>query len=148
MSSSFRHELIIAVYCSILDTIHVQCGKKISYPILYCWRFHDLSLWLPAHNVHGCHVTPITRGFIGYVPYQKGATQGLSDHREALGLCSWIVLALYFSFSRSFQAVFPYNMSVKYTMRDYFPYVFLVHVTHWLLYQTDEINTIFQPCAG
>ena len=25
---------------------------------------------------------------------------------------------------------------------------FRVDVTHWLLYQTGEINTIFQPCIG
>ena len=49
----------------------------------------------PAPYAHGCHGPLVTRGTLGYVPYQKGVTQGhsysRSPAREALSLCSGIM---------------------------------------------------------
>ena len=102
-----------------------------------------------ANYVYGCHLTPVTRGSLGYVSYQKGIIQGQLVHRYATrrapALCSRVLTVL--SLVVSTQTVFLYCMSMKYTLMGHF-WCFGVHVTHWLLCQTDEINTIFQPFIG
>ena len=98
-----------------------------------------------ANYVYGCHVTPVTRGTLGYASYQKGIIQGHLVHRyaprKATVLCSRIVFWAVLSLDLSTQTVFLYYMSVKYTFKRYF-WCFGVHVTYWLLCQTDEINTV------
>ena len=37
----------------------------------------------PANYVYGCHMTPVMRGALGYVSYQKGIIQGHPVHRYA-----------------------------------------------------------------
>ena len=107
----------------------------------------------PANYVYGCYMTPVMRGALGYVSYQKGIIQGHLIHRYASrrspALCSRIVFRTVLSLDVSILTVFSYYVSVKYTLRGYFwCFCFGVHVTHWLLCQTDEINTIFQPFIG
>ena len=104
----------------------------------------------PINYVYGCNMTQVTRGALGYVSYQKGTIEWYRTP------CSQVcnkesprpVLQDPVSdgtFTRcKHQTVFLYYMSVKYHLRGYFR-CFGVHVTHWLLCQTDEINTIFQP---
>ena len=46
----------------------------------------------------------------------------------------------------STQTVFLYYMSIKYTL-GFISGVFGVHVTPWLLCQTDETNKIFDPLS-
>ena len=105
----------------------------------------------PAKYVYGCHMTPVMRGALGYVSYQKGIIQGHPVHRYATGkapsLCSRVVFRAVLSLDVSTQTVFLCYMSVKYTLRSYFC-CFCVHVTHWVVLSTDDINTIFQPFIG
>ena len=54
---------------------------------------------------------------------------------------------LYFLLFVSNQTVFLYYMSAKYSLRGIF-WFFGVHVTHWLLYHPDEINTIVHSFIG
>ena len=76
----------------------------------------------------------------------KGIIQGHLVHRytprKATVLCSRIVFWAVLSLDVSTQTVFLYYMSVKYTLKHFF-LCFGVHVTPWLVCQTDEINTIF-----
>ena len=78
----------------------------------------------PANYVYGCHMTPVTRGALGYVSYQKGIIQGHLVHRyaprRATALCSRIVFQTVLSLDVNTQTVFLYYMSVKYTLRVYF----------------------------
>ena len=78
----------------------------------------------PDNYVHGCHVTPVTRGALGYVSNQKGIIQGHPGHRyatrEALGLCSRIVFWAVFTLDVSTHTVLLYYMSVKHTFMSYF----------------------------
>ena len=101
-----------------------------------------------ANHVYGCHVTLVTHGALECVSFQKGMIQGHIVQRyaprKAKVLCSRIVFWAVLSLDVSTQIVFLYQMSVKYTLKRYYN-VFGVHVTHWLLCQTDEISTIFNP---
>ena len=103
---------------------------------------------LPANYVYGCQMTPVTRGALGYISYQKGIIQWQLVHRYASrrvpALCPRIVLRTVLSLDVSTQTVFQYDMSVK-ILWGVISDVFGVHVTFWFLCQTDEINTIFQP---
>ena len=104
-----------------------------------------------ANYVHGCHATQAMRTTLGYISYQQGIIQGHLVHRyaprKATILCSRVVFWAVLSPDVSTQTVFLYYMSVKYTLKRYF-WCFGVHVTHLLLSQTDEINTIFEPFIG
>ena len=59
----------------------------------------------PANYVYGCHLTPVTRGALGHVAYQKGIIQGHFVHRyasrRAHTLCSRIVFRTVLSFDVS-----------------------------------------------
>ena len=105
----------------------------------------------PANNVYGCHMTSITRGALGYVSYQKGIIQRHLVHKYASSkapiVCSTIVFRTVLSLDLSAHTVFLHYMSIQYNLRDYF-WCFCVHVLHWLLCQTNEINTICQPFIG
>ena len=104
----------------------------------------------PAKNVYGCHMTPVTRGALGYVSYQKGIIQGHPVHRYATGtapfLCSRVVFGAVLSLDVSTQTAFLCYMSVKYTLRGYFCF-FCVHVTHWLLCQHMKSIRFFNPSS-
>ena len=69
-------------------------------------------------------MTPVTRGALGYVSYQRGVIQGRLVHRYASRrapvLCSRMVFRTVLSLDVSTQIVFPYYMSVKYIFRGYF----------------------------
>ena len=83
----------------------------------------------PADYVCGCHVTPVMRGALRYVSYQKGIIQEHLVHRyasrRAPALCSRNVFRTVLSLGVSTQTIFLYYMSVKYTLRGYF-WCFLV----------------------
>ena len=104
-----------------------------------------------ANYIYGCQLTPVSRGALGYVSYQRGIIQGHLVHRNASRrapvLWPRIVVRTVLSLDVSTQAVFLYHISVRYTFRVYL-WCIGVHVTHWLLRQTDEINTIFQRFIG
>ena len=57
-----------------------------------------------------------------------------------------IVFQAIISLDVSFKTVFPYYIVHKVYLKGLFRMFFHVHVTHWLLCQTDEISTIFQLC--
>ena len=77
-----------------------------------------------ANYVYGCHVTPVTRGALEYVSYQKGIIQGHLVHRYAPRkttiLCSRIVFQTVLSLDICTQTVVLFYMSVKYTLKPYF----------------------------
>ena len=72
----------------------------------------------PANYAYGCHMTPITRGALRYVSYQKGIFQGHLFHRyasrRATALCYRIEFRTVLSLDVSAQTVFLYYMSMKY----------------------------------
>ena len=68
----------------------------------------------PASNVYGSHITPVTRGDLGYVSYHRYASRKDPD------LCSRIVFRAVLSLYVSTQTIFLYYKSVKYTLRGYF----------------------------
>ena len=90
----------------------------------------------------------VTRGALGYVSYQKGIIQGHLVHRYASGrtptsysrIVFWTVLWLDVSTRLITCIRCPQNIPWG-VISD----VFDVHVAHWLLCQTDEIKTNFQP---
>ena len=67
-----------------------------------------------ANYVYGCHVTPATRGGLGYIAYQKGIIQAHLVHRyvprKATVLCFkivfWAVLSLHISTQTVFRKVY------------------------------------------
>ena len=133
---------------------HISCFFKVRNYMAPNITTEDFRIQVrgpPASYVSGCYITPVTRGDLGYVSYQKGIIQGYRVHRYAsrrdLALCSRIVFRAVLSLYVSTQTIFLYYKSVKYILRGYF-WCLSVHVTHWLLCQTDEINTIFQPFVG
>ena len=105
----------------------------------------------PANYVYGCHMTPVTRGALGYVSYQKGIIQGHLVHRYASRrapvLCSRIVFRTVLSLGVSTQAVFLYYMSVKHTLMGYF-WCFVVSIPHTGCY-VKQIKSIqfFNPSS-
>ena len=100
----------------------------------------------PANYVYGSHMTLVTRGSLGYSSHQKGVIQGHLVHmytsRWAPALCSMVM----------FRIVLLLDDFLYYVRKIYLEGLFLmfcgVHVAHWLLYQTDEINTVFQSFIG
>ena len=145
------YEVTIGLKCCILAIFHVYKVRNYLAPN---FTTEDLRIQVrgpPANYVYGCHMTPVTSGTIGYVSYQKGIIQGHLVHgyasRRAPALCSRIVFRTLLSLDVSTQTVFLYHMSLKY-FEGLFLMFFGVPVTHWLLSQTDEINTIFQPFIG
>ena len=132
MSSSIWHELITILKWRNLGTLHVR--KYLTQKFIV----EDPRIQFrgsPAHYVDGCHVTLVTHGVLGYVPYQKGVTEvhpgNRCPTRKVLGLCSMIVFQVVLSLDISSQTVFSYHMSVKYIGRRVSD-VFRAHVTHWL----------------
>ena len=106
----------------------------------------------PTNYVYGCHMTPFTRGALGYVSYQKGIIQGHLVHRyatrKAPSLCSRVVFRAVLSLDVGTQTVFLCYISVKYTSRDFFSWFFVgVHVTHWLLCQQMKSIRFFNPSS-
>ena len=109
----------------------------------------------PAKYVYGCHMTPVTRGALGYVPYQKGIIQGHLVHRyatrKASSPCSRVVFRAVLSLDVSTQTVFLCYMSVKHTLRGYFGGGGGggggVHLTHWLLCQQIKSIRFFNPSS-
>ena len=105
----------------------------------------------PANYVYGSHMTLVTRGSLGYSSHQKGVIQGHLVYRyasrRAPALCSMIMFRTVLSVDVSTQTVF-----ICYVRKIYLEGLFLmfcdVHVTHWILCQTDEINTVFQSFIG
>ena len=77
----------------------------------------------PANYVYNCHMTPVMRGALRYVSYQKGIIEGHLVHgyvsRKDPTLCSRIVFRTVLSLDVSTQTVFQYYMSVEYTSRGY-----------------------------
>ena len=92
---------------------------------------------------HWLHVGPLDMYLARKVSFKDTLVHKYAP-RKAPALCSKIVFRTVLSLDVSTQTVFLYYMSVKYIWRV-ISYVFGVHVTHWLLCQTDEINIIFQP---
>ena len=113
----------------------------------------DFMIQVRGHLVkyfYGCHMTPVTRGALGYVPYQKGIIQGHLVHmyatRKASSLCSRVVFRAVLSLDVSTQTLFLCYMSVKYTLRGYF--CFLCPCYALVVMSTEEINAIFEPFIG
>ena len=102
-----------------------------------------------ANYVYGCHLTPVTRGSLGYVSYQKGIIQGQLVHRYATrrapALCSRVLTVL--SLDVSTQTVFLYCMSMKYTLMGYL-WCFGVHVTHCCYVKQMKWILFFNPSSG
>ena len=75
----------------------------------------------PANYAYGCHMTPITRGALRYVSYQKAIIQGHLFHsyasRRAPALCYRIEFGTVLSLDVSAQTVFLYHISMKYIWR-------------------------------
>ena len=105
----------------------------------------------PPNYVYGCHMTPVTRGALGYLSCQKGIIQGHLVHRyatrKASSLCSSVVFRAVLSLDVSTQTVSPGYVSVKYTLRGYFWFFFGVDVTYWLLWQQMKSIRIFNPSS-
>ena len=79
----------------------------------------------PAMYVYGCHMTPVTRGALGHVSYQKeNIIQGHLVHRYATrrapSMCPKVVFRAVLSLDVNTLTVFLCYMSVKYTLRGYF----------------------------
>ena len=96
----------------------------------------------PANYVYGSHMTLITRGSLGYASHQKGVIQGHLVHWYA-SWCSMIMFRTALSLDVGTHTVFLYHVRKIY-LEGLFLMFRGVHATHWLLCQTDEINTIFQ----
>ena len=99
-----------------------------------------------ANYVYGCQLTPVTRGALGYVSYQRGIIQGHLVHRYASRrapfLCSRIVFRTVLSLDVRTQVVFLYYMCVKYTFKVYF-WCFLVSMLRTCCYITQMISIQF-----
>ena len=100
----------------------------------------------PADYVYCCHATPVTRGALGYLSYQKGIIQGHFVHRYATrnapSLCSRVVFRAVLSLNAGTQTVFQCYMSVKYTLRGYF-WFFWCPCYALVFMSTDEISIRF-----
>ena len=106
-----------------------------------------------ANYVYGCHVTPVTRGALGYISYQKGIIQRHLVHRYAprktTTLCSRIMFRAVHSLYVSTQTVFLYYMSVKYTLKHYFwcfwcPYYALAVMSNrWNRYNFSTLHRLY-----
>ena len=105
----------------------------------------------PASYVYGCHVALVTRGALRYVSYQKGIIQGHLAHRyasrRAPAPCPRVVFRTVLSLDVSTRLISFITCPSNVLWGVYF-LCFGVHVTHWLLCQTDDINSIFQPFIG
>ena len=114
---------------------------------LYNRRLQDPSYGF-ANHVYDCHMTPVTRGALRYVSYQKGILQGHPGHRyairAALDLFSRIVFWAVLSIDISRQTVSYITCIFWWVISNDLK---CVHVSHWLLCQTDESNTIFKPSS-
>ena len=123
MFSLIWYEVIIGLKCRILAIFHVYQGKNFA-PNFTTEDFRISARGPLANSVYGCHVTPVTRGALGYVSCQKGIIQGHLVHRYAQKkntiLCSRIVFWAVLSLDVSTQTVSLYYMSVKYTLKHYF----------------------------
>ena len=97
--------------------------RKYLAPIFLTEDFRIQVRGPPANYVFGCHMTPVARGALGYVSYQKGIIQGhlLNRYapRRAPALCSRIVFRTVLSLDVSIQIIFLYCMSVKKSLRGY-----------------------------
>ena len=100
----------------------------------------------PANYVYGSHMTLVTRGSLGYSSHQEGVIPGHLVHRyaskRATALCSRIMFRTVLSLDVCTQTVFLYYVRKIYLEGSFLMFCG-VHVTHWLLCQTDEINTFF-----
>ena len=98
-----------------------------------------------VNYVYSYSVTQAKRGALRCISYQKGIIQGHSDNRcptrEALSLCFFIVFQAVLSLDVNTETVFLYDMSVQYTLRDYF-WCFFVSVlcTGYWAKQTKSIQ--------
>ena len=105
----------------------------------------------PANYVYGNHMTLVTLGSLRYSSHQKGVIQGHLVHsyasRRASALCSMIMFRTVLSLDVSTQTVYLYYVR-KIHLEGLFLMSCGVHVTHWLLCQTDEINTGFPSFIG
>ena len=105
----------------------------------------------PANYVNGSHMTLVTRGSFGYSSHQKGVIQGHLVHRyasrRAPALCSMIMFRTVLPLDVSTQNGFLYYVR-KICLEGLFLMFCGVLVTHWLLCQTVEINTIFLSFIG
>ena len=128
-----------------LTIFHVNQGKKLSCSKFYNKRLQDPSKGPPANYVYGCHMTPVTRGALEYVSYQKGIIQGHLVNRyasrRAPALCSRIVFRTVLSLDVSTQTIYLYHMSEKYSLRGYLRdfrctcYALLVRSNKWNQYK-------------
>ena len=105
----------------------------------------------PANHVYGSHMTLVKRGSLGYASHQKGVIQGHLVHRyvsrRAPALCPMIMFRTVLSLDVSTQTVFLDSVR-KIFLEGLFLMFCGTLVTHWLLCQTDEINTVFQSFIG
>ena len=111
-----------------------------------------------ANYAYGCHMTPVTRGALGYVSYQRGIIQGHLVHRYASRrapvLCARIVFRTVLSLDVSIQTVFLYYMSVKYTFRRYFwcfwcpCYALVVMSNRWNQYSFSTLHRLYILLLG
>ena len=106
----------------------------------------------PANYVYGCHMTPVTRGALGYVYHQKNIIQGHFVYkyatRKAPSLYSRVVFRAVLSLDVSTQTVFLCYMSVKYTLRGYFCFfVFMLRtgcfVNRWNQYDFSTVHWLY-----
>ena len=104
-----------------------------------------------ANYVCGYHVTPVRRGALGYVSYQKGIILGHLVHRYAprkvAVLCPRIVFRDVLTLDVSTQSVFSYYMSVKYTLKHYFLWCLWCQCYALAVMSNKKINTIFNPSS-
>ena len=115
MSSSVWNKITTGVKCLVWVTVYVQKGMKISCPILYCRRPHDLLPYISvAVTWHQSRVQPSDK-------YQQGITQGHPVYRcptrEARGLCPRTVFQSVPSLDVISHIVFLYNASIMYIPR-------------------------------
>ena len=122
---------------------HISCLLRQETISLQTEDFRIQVRGPPDNYVYGCHMTQVTRGALGYVSSQKGIIQGLLFKESPCHVFQDRVSDCVFTICKQ-QECFPISHILWRISSD----VFGVHVTHWLLCQTDEINTIFQSFIG
>ena len=152
----FWYEAIIGLKWRILAIFHDFMFIKVRNYLAPNFTTEDFRIQvrgLPTNYIYGCHMTPVTRGTLGYAPHQKGIIQGHLVHRyaprRAPALCSSIVFQTVLSLYVSTQTVFIYYMSVKHILRGYFLcflypfYALVVMSNRWNQYNFSTLHLLF-----
>ena len=77
------YEVIIGLKCRILAIFMFIKAKNYLAPNFTTEDFRIQVRVPPVNYVYACHLTPVTRGVLGYVSYRKGIIQGHLVHRYA-----------------------------------------------------------------